>query len=113
MNFYDTLDKLCNEFERAGYRQQKEHAASFERLLDARELTFGSANDPMGFHTRHDPEEGKTILRGLKQAFDDVSARENRRGDAALLFKQKHRDKAAAFGRFSDLIGEALKAASR
>jgi len=106
---YFALDGLCNAFERAGFSRQKEYAGTYTKLLDASELIFGNPNDPMEFTVKTDPDKGKEILRGLKQAFDDEATAEKRRAEDALIFKQKHAAKSDQFAGFSAALHKVLQ----
>jgi hypothetical protein len=106
---YQLLDKISRDFESAGYRRQKPHRDQFEQLESAILLIFGNPNDPMGFHTKHDPGEGGRILRGLRHSFDEVSKAQKQLGEDALIWKKPHQEKAENFARFSGDITAALQ----
>lgn len=106
---HNALETLCDAFERHGFAAKKAYAADFTRLLDAHEMIFGNPNDPLDFKKAVDPEQGKSLLKGIKDAFDGVAAKEKALAETAIFYKKKHAETAEKFSQFSGLICKALK----
>jgi hypothetical protein len=102
----DVLDSLSREFKNAGYHKTKSQAANYQQLDNAIVEIFGT---PYDWDQKRDPEKGMSLLRGLKQAFDDTAAQEKKKAQDALIWKAPHAEKARNFERYSDMLGVAIQ----